>query len=203
MAIKNHLKGHDGVNLTEEEDNKKEEDSNKNKTKLANKELLYFIVSGFLPFRIVDNFHFQRFLKIIASNYKLPSRNHISNALLEIQFKEVCDIIKNDLAGAISIAATTDIWTSCQNLAYMAVTVHFVNEEWKLISHTISVRNLVGKHDNESLKEALIESFSEWGINDKIIAITVDNGKNIIKAVNGIENIELIRCFGHTMNFDC
>jgi len=33
-----------------------------------------------------------------------------------------------------------------------------------------------------------------------IIAITADNGKNIIKAVNGIENIELIRCFGHTMN---
>jgi len=33
VAIKNHLKGHDGVNLTEEEDNKKEEDSNKNKTK--------------------------------------------------------------------------------------------------------------------------------------------------------------------------
>jgi len=122
VAIKNHLKGHDDVKLTEEEeDNKKEEDSNKNKTKLASKELLYFIVSGFLPFRIVDNFHFQRFLKIIASNYKLPSRNHISNTLLEIQFKEVCAIIKNDLAGAISIAATTDIWTSCQNFNEMNI----------------------------------------------------------------------------------
>jgi hypothetical protein len=51
----------------------------------------------------------------------------------------------------------------------------------------ISVRNLVCKHDNESLKEALIESFIEWGITDKILAITVDKGKNIIKAVNGIE----------------
>ena len=63
----------------------------------------------------------------------------------------------------------------------MAVTVHFINEEWKLISHTISVGNLVGKHDNESLKEALIESFIEWGITDKIIAITVDNGKSKLK----------------------
>ena len=154
MAIKNHLKGYDGVKLTEEEEDNIIEDNSKNKTKLANKELFYFIVSGFLPFRIVDNFHFQRFLKIISSNYKLPSRNHISDTLLEIQFKEVCVIIKNDLAGAIFIAVTTDIWT-CQNVAYMAVTVHFINEEWKLISHTISVRNLVGKHDNESLKEAL------------------------------------------------
>ena len=61
--FKNHLKGHDGVKLTEEEEgnNKKEEDNSKNKTKLANKELLYFIVSGFLPFRKVDNFHLQRF----------------------------------------------------------------------------------------------------------------------------------------------
>ena len=37
-------------------------------------------------------------------------------------------------------------------------------------------------------------------ITKKILAITVDNGKNIIKAVNGIKNIEWIRCFGHTMN---
>jgi hypothetical protein len=78
VAIKNHLKGYDGVKLTEEEEDNIIEDNSKNKTKLANKELFYFIVSGFLPFRIVDNFHFQRFLKIISSNYKLPSRNHIS-----------------------------------------------------------------------------------------------------------------------------
>ena len=54
-AIKSHLKGHDGVKLTEEE----EEDNSKNKTNLANKELLYFIVSGFLLFGIVDNYDFR------------------------------------------------------------------------------------------------------------------------------------------------
>ncbi len=57
---------------------------------------------------------------------------------------------KKDLAGAFSIALTTDIWTSCQNLACMALTVCYINEEWKLVSNTISVRILVGKHDNES-----------------------------------------------------
>jgi hypothetical protein len=39
----------------------------------------------------------------------------------------------------------------------MAITVHFINAEWKLVSHTISLRILAGKHDNKSLKEALIE----------------------------------------------
>ncbi len=34
----------------------------------------------------------------------------------------------------------------------------------------------------------------------EIIAITVDNGKNKIAAVNAIENIELIRCLGHTID---
>jgi hypothetical protein len=58
---------------------------------------------------------------------------------------------------------------------------------------------LVGKNDNESLNEVLIESFIEWDIIE-IIAITVDNGKNIIKAVNGIEKIELIRCLGQTLS---
>ena len=34
----------------------------------------------------------------------------------------------------------------------------------------------------------------------EIIAITVDNGKNKIAAVNAIENIELIRCLGHKLS---
>jgi len=39
----------------------------------------------------------------------------------------------------------------------------------------------------------------EWDIIE-IIAITVDIVKIKIKAVNGIENIELIRCLGHTLS---
>ena len=45
VAVANHLKGHDGVDFNEEEDKNDEERSSK--TKLANKELLYFIISGF------------------------------------------------------------------------------------------------------------------------------------------------------------
>ncbi len=79
----------------------------------------------------------------------------------------------------------------------MAIIVYLINEKWKLVSHTISVRILAGKHDNKSLKEALIGSFMEQDIIE-IIAITVDNGKNKIAAVKAIEIIELIRCSGHT-----
>jgi hypothetical protein len=52
--------------------------------------------------------------------------------------------------------------------------VYFINEERKLVSHTISVRILVDKHDNESLKEALMESFIKWDIIE-VKAITADN----------------------------
>ncbi len=57
----------------------------------------------------------------------------------------------------------------------MAITVCFINEEWKLVSNTISVRILVGKHYNESLKEALIESFIEWDILLKVANLKLKN----------------------------
>jgi len=54
--------------------------------------------------------------------------------------------------------------------------VFFINQEWKLVSLTISVRILVGKHDNESLKEALIgRDIIE------VITITADNFKPLSK----------------------
>jgi len=58
-------------------------------------------------------------------------KNKINNFFLIQNFSNtllVCVVIKKDLAGALSIAVTTDVWTSCQNLAYVAITVHFINE---------------------------------------------------------------------------
>ncbi len=66
-------------------------------------------------------------------------------------------------------------------------------------TYTISISNIVGHHDHNVLKEKLIEIFDCWKITDKVESITIDNGKNIFKAISQL-NVNLIRCLGHTIN---
>ncbi len=87
--------------------------------------MLKFIISGFLPFTIVENEWFKRFCYILNKNYSLPSRKHVSNILLEDLFNDVSKKIKLDLIQASSIAVTTDPWTSKhQKCGFLGVTVH-------------------------------------------------------------------------------
>jgi len=204
-SISNHLRSHD---IILNDDNSRCDsldapfentsiDSNRNK--IASRALLNFIISGFLPFAILDNFHFKRFLNIINYKYRLPSKDSISNTLLNTMFNEACASISKELESAESISATTDCWTSKQNFGYIGVTVHFINSDWGLTSHTLAIENIVGNHDNVTLKNKITQVFEEWKIMEKVEFISVDNGKNIIKAVRGLD-VFLLRCLGHTIN---
>lgn len=172
-----------------------------------------------MPFQIVDNFHLKRFLYILNPNYKLPSKETISNQILDSMYNQACSIIKKDLEEINYIAATTDCWTSKQKLSYIGVTIHYIgyfillffyklkkqfiinfykDSQWKMVSHTIAVSNIID-HDHLSLKERLVEIFDSWLISDKVKIISIDNAKNISKAV-GTMDVTLIRCLGHTIN---
>lgn len=42
------------------------------------------------------------------------------------------------------VCLTTDIWTSTQNLSYMSLTVHFMDNEWKMHKKIINFCQITG-----------------------------------------------------------
>ena len=75
---------------------------------------------------------------------------------------------------------TADMWTSRQKLSYMMVTCHFVDSTWWLQKRILNFCNLPHPHSSVVITNALRNCFSDWGIEDKIQTITVDNA-----SVNG------------------
>ena len=59
------------------------------------------------------------------------------------------------------------------------------------------MENVVGCH--VTLKNKIIQVFEDWKIMNKVEFISVENGRNIIKAVNDLE-VFLLSCLGHTIN---
>jgi hypothetical protein len=70
---------------------------------------------------------------------------------------------------------TTDMWTSHQKLSYMVVTCHFVDSSWCLQKRILNFCNVPPPYSGVVIANALKDCFADWGIEDKIYTITVDN----------------------------
>lgn len=77
------------------------------------------------------------------------------------------------MIGDQRVSITTDTWTSIQNINYMVVTAHFMDNDWKLHKRIINFTK-INSHKGEDIGKTLELCLKGWGI-DKVFSITVDN----------------------------
>jgi hypothetical protein len=74
------------------------------------------------------------------------------------------------------VCLTTDTWTSIQNINYMCLTTHWIDEGWNLNKR---IQNFcqVSNHKGKTISQAIESCLLEWGI-DNILTVTVDNARS-------------------------
>nr|XP_043619775.1 zinc finger BED domain-containing protein RICESLEEPER 2-like [Erigeron canadensis] len=75
------------------------------------------------------------------------------------------------------ICLTSDLWTSITTDGYMALTAHFVDENWVLRKKVLNFRFIPPPHSGLLLAGYLISFLADRGIEKKIFTITLDNAK--------------------------
>ena len=81
----------------------------------------------------------------------------------------------------------------------MCITVYFI-EDWERKTACLQTSYFPDNHTGEHIAEALQHALVNWGLDEKgLIAITTDNGSNIIKAVELNEWLRM-QCFGHRLH---
>jgi len=100
------------------------------------------------------------------------------------------------------ISFTTDVWTSPNDLAFMAITA-------TLDIHSILIKfvELLGSHSGVNIEKAFSESLIEFNVFDKKLAVTVDNAYNndtfmsaLMERDTTFDKEHHVRCFGHILN---
>ena len=102
---------------------------------IARKELALMICLHEYPLSMVDHVGFRKFCAALQPLFKAVSRNTIKKDILdmyEIHKKSLLNVFQHCQS---RIAITTDMWTANhQKKGYMSVTVHFIDDDWKLKS---------------------------------------------------------------------
>lgn len=94
--------------------------------------LARMVVRDELPFSFVDGPGFKNFISQVQPQFKKFSRRILARDIWELYESERITI-KNILATyGQRVSLTTDTWTSIQNINYMVLTAHFIDDDWVL-----------------------------------------------------------------------
>ncbi|KAH9604933.1 hypothetical protein KSS87_022521 [Heliosperma pusillum] len=126
------------------------------------------------PFRTVEHDGFRLFCSVACPHFMIPSRWTIARDCFDMYLEEKSKLKTYFSKLSSRICLTTDTWTSCQNLSYMCLTAHFIDQNWKLHKKVINFCPIVG-HTGEIIGKSIENCLIEWGITTKVLTVTVDN----------------------------
>jgi len=140
-------------------------------------------------------------MSIVEPNYIICKEGAIKQRLKGLK-SSVEDMIKKELKDARNVSCTTDCWSSIAQESYITVTAHFIDDQWCPKSYTLTTHKLDDRLTASNLSNQLEITFNKWDIGQKIMSVVTDNAKNVLNAVNLLDNITEksdLTCAAHSL----
>lgn len=161
---------------------------------------LRFLVESYQPLKIVEERAFREFVAALNPNYELPERHVISQTLLPAMYENCVKETHLLLTNANKISVSTECWVSVYMETFMAVTVHFLNENFDLFSLHLDSLILPLEHTSVTLANELNRVLTEWNLKDKLLMVVSDYATNIKTALENELGWKHFTCFVDTIN---
>ncbi|GET63171.1 zinc finger BED domain-containing protein RICESLEEPER 2-like [Rhizophagus irregularis DAOM 181602=DAOM 197198] len=147
--------------------------------------LVDFVATDLQPFTIVENPEFKLLINKLNPHYILPCRQTLKEKFIE-NYKMRKNVLINEVSQINSkISLTTDIWTSeISKDCYLGVTMHYINNNWELKNLLLDLIPVNGSHTAGLITSKLLQILEEFSISNNILALTTDNGSNMIACGN-------------------
>jgi len=128
------------------------------------KALVKMVIIDELPFNFVEGKGLILFSRTLQPRFDIPSRFTVMRDCLKLYIEEK-ERLKRALKGQ-RLCLTTDTWTSIQNINYMSLTAHWIDNEWNLHKRILNIFQ-VSNHMGEIIGQVIENCLLDWGI-DKI-----------------------------------
>ncbi|KAM4132835.1 hypothetical protein ACJW30_01G282100 [Castanea mollissima] len=144
--------------------------------------LARMIIVDELPFKFVEH----EGLNVLQPRFTVPTRTTVAKDCIR-HYSIERDRLKIFLEKSTQrISLTTDTWTSIQNINYMCLIAHFIDDDWQYHKRILNFCQ-VPNHKGESIGK-VVESLLLTGI-DKIFTPTVDNAASNSATVTYLNRI--------------
>lgn len=144
--------------------------------------LLNFVTHTHSPFAIIQHPSFSELLNSVAGkDVKIPKPKAFMD-FLHVEYDEMKIILVNILSIQQYLCITCDVWSS-RAVAFLGMTVHFINENFERESSALAFRNMKNKQTHEEIATEMIKVLAEFEISvEKVTNIVTDGGSSFCKA---------------------
>ncbi|CAG8600947.1 1781_t:CDS:2, partial [Ambispora leptoticha] len=89
------------------------------------------------------------------------------------------------------LALTADFWTSLKMENFIAITIHFIDNNWKLQHFVLDIFQFKGSHTGEIIADKIYNLLEVFNIETKVIGLTTDNAHILnLVVVSGLKLLE-------------
>ena len=103
------------------------------------------------------------------------------------------------LKTAQSISLTTDLWSSCSKHGYLGITATWINQDFEIVDVLLEISYFPAPHTAQAIAKTIKNIIQKWGIENRVMIVTTDNGANVVAAIRELAPIERLSCAAHTL----
>lgn len=134
---------------------------------------LKWVVRTFQPMNTCENRYFREMCTELNSKVKAIDRHTAVTKMSEVavRVKATLEIELLDQYYAL----TCDHWTSIAGTSYLAATVHYIDDEWNLVSFTLSCKEHIGSSKADDVLRVLKDAWVAYDLNTKhMVGVVTD-----------------------------
>ena len=172
-----------------------------------------YLIAINTSFNSVLSIEFKELIATLNSTISPPSKllliNDIDNFYTE-QFISLKNKLLAYKAKGAAFNLCINTWTSLSQKAFLGITIHQLNSEWKIESYLLRLCPLNKRHSGKYLYKVLIKTLKDFDIDKNILTITCDNASNNKQLIQYFSDynkdlptgyfIKDIRCLAHIVN---
>ncbi|KAI4878296.1 hypothetical protein NFI96_010735, partial [Prochilodus magdalenae] len=159
-----------------------------------------FIAREMLPMRLVESESFTELVNVLEPRYTVPSRKYFSGTALPTLYNDTRRAVEKEVQNLTHFATTTDLWSSRTSEPYLSLTIHFIDESWRLRSYCLQTSYFPESHTGEIIALGLKDALASWSLKEEaMVCMTTDSGANVVSALR-INNWKRLPCFGHRLH---
>ncbi|XP_072043493.1 E3 SUMO-protein ligase ZBED1-like [Amphiura filiformis] len=159
----------------------------------------FYLAKDGQAFNSVQRPGFKHLMRVMDPRYQVPVKSTFSRRTAKLYDTTRTSVLE-ELSNIDFFASTTDMWSSHGMTPYIGYTVHWVDEAWRLRSRSLGTRYVPEDHTAANLSVCMTDLLDHWGLDvDKQVAMTTDNGANIVKACRDLD-WKGATCFGHNLH---
>ncbi|KAL1252179.1 hypothetical protein QQF64_019975 [Cirrhinus molitorella] len=175
-------------------------DKSSKKWKDITRAIALYIAKDMVPIQTIERDGFRYVVHTLDSRYELPGRKFFSQKCLPELYTEVRDRVMNEIRHLEAYSATTDLWSSRTTEPYISLTIHFIDDDWKLRSRCLQTAFFPEDHTGAIIALGLKDALSAWGLDEaRLVCMTTDSGANMVRALE-INKWTRLACFGHRLH---